>query len=403
MMMMMTTTMAARQRKEMTMNRHFVLRVGVFAGLLATFCGCDKGPSLSEIEARERTSRMYTNATDDLQAGRMDAAIKGFERVVLKEPESYSAHFQLATLLQDVRKDYIGAIAHYRSYLALRPASDKATVAQDRMKLCETLLSAEVLRKAGGSASGKLAADNEKLAAARDSLEAQVKKLETELERAKKDIARLESESASKSRLLRKLSEADDVRASKTSAVKEALAEIRTEREEAQRRRLKPTDAELLDEPDDGSATEDRIRTSQDVRKLKSELAAMDRDGRPRKLDVSSAKLDDVSPVPSRPDAGGAVRSAAEKSASGQDVSRAKKSGKPSSLDAVLGSATQKKPKATAGGRPETYTVQQGDTLFIISKRFYGAPNKWKAILNANRAMIAPDGRLRAGQVIKLP
>ena len=401
--MMMTTTMAARQRKEMTMNRHFVLRVGVFAGLLATFCGCDKGPSLSEIEARERTSRMYTNATDDLQAGRMDAAIKGFERVVLKEPESYSAHFQLATLLQDVRKDYIGAIAHYRSYLALRPASDKATVAQDRMKLCETLLSAEVLRKAGGSASGKLAADNEKLAAARDSLEAQVKKLETELERAKKDIARLESESASKSRLLRKLSEADDVRASKTSAVKEALAEIRTEREEAQRRRLKPTDAELLDEPDDGSATEDRIRTSQDVRKLKSELAAMDRDGRPRKLDVSSAKLDDVSPVPSRPDAGGAVRSAAEKSASGQDVSRAKKSGKPSSLDAVLGSATQKKPKATAGGRPETYTVQQGDTLFIISKRFYGAPNKWKAILNANRAMIAPDGRLRAGQVIKLP
>ena len=401
--MMMTTTMAARQRKEMTMNRHFVLRVGVFAGLLATFCGCDKGPSLSEIEARERTSRMYTNATDDLQAGRMDAAIKGFERVVLKEPESYSAHFQLATLLQDVRKDYIGAIAHYRSYLALRPASDKATVAQDRMKLCETLLSAEVLRKAGGSASGKLAADNEKLAAARDSLEAQVKKLETELERAKKDIARLESEGASKSRLLRKLSEADDVRASKTSAVKEALAEIRTEREEAQRRRLKPTDAELLDEPDDGSATEDRIRTSQDVRKLKSELAAMDRDGRPRKLDVSSAKLDDVSPVPSRPDAGGAVRSAAEKSASGQDVSRAKKSGKPSSLDAVLGSATQKKPKATAGGKPETYTVQQGDTLFIISKRFYGAPNKWKAILNANRAMIAPDGRLRAGQVIKLP
>ena len=401
--MMMTTTMAARQRKEMTMNRHFVLRVGVFAGLLATFCGCDKGPSLSEIEARERTSRMYTNATDDLQAGRMDAAIKGFERVVLKEPESYSAHFQLATLLQDVRKDYIGAIAHYRSYLALRPASDKATVAQDRMKLCETLLSAEVLRKAGGSASGKLAADNEKLAAARDSLEAQVKKLETELERAKKDIARLESEGASKSRLLRKLSEADDVRASKTSAVKEALAEIRAERDEAQRRRLKPTDAELLDEPDDGSATEDRIRTSQDVRKLKSELAAMDRDGRPRKLDVSSAKLDDVSPVPSRPDAGGAVRSAAEKSDSGQDVSKAKKSGKPSSLDAVLGSATQKKPKATAGGKPETYTVQQGDTLFIISKRFYGAPNKWKAILNANRAMIAPDGRLRAGQVIKLP
>ena len=158
-------------------SKRAMLKVGMLAGLLAVVCGCDRGPSLSEIEERERASRLYTNAMDDLQAGRMDAAIKGFERVVLQEPKSYSAHFQLATLLQDVRKDYIAAIAHYRSYLALRPASDKATVAQDRVKLCETLLSAEVLRKAGGSASGKLAADNEKLTADRDALGARVKRL----------------------------------------------------------------------------------------------------------------------------------------------------------------------------------------------------------------------------------
>ena len=232
-------------------SKRAMLKVGMLAGLLAVVCGCDRGPSLSEIEERERASRLYTNAMDDLQAGRMDAAIKGFERVVLQEPKSYSAHFQLATLLQDVRKDYIAAIAHYRSYLALRPASDKATVAQDRVKLCETLLSAEVLRKAGGSASGKLAADNEKLTADRDALGARVKRLEAELAKAKKEIARLETENASKSRLLAKLSEADDVKASKTSAVKEALATLRSERAEVERRRLTPTDAELLDEGDE--------------------------------------------------------------------------------------------------------------------------------------------------------
>ena len=280
-------------------SKRAMLKVGMLAGLLAVVCGCDRGPSLSEIEERERASRLYTNAMDDLQAGRMDAAIKGFERVVLQEPKSYSAHFQLATLLQDVRKDYIAAIAHYRSYLALRPASDKATVAQDRVKLCETLLSAEVLRKAGGSASGKLAADNEKLTADRDALGARVKRLEAELAKAKKEIARLETENASKSRLLAKLSEADDVKASKTSAVKEALATLRSER--------------------------------------------------------------------------------------------------------MLGAAGQKKPKANAGGRPETYTVQSGDTLFRISMRFYGSPNKWRAILEANRAVISADARLRVGQVIRLP
>ena len=381
------------------MNRTFMVRLSLLAGLLAAFCGCDRGPSLSEIEARERASRMYTNAMDDLQAGRMDAAIKGFERVVLKEPESYSAHFQLATLLQDVKKDYISAIAHYRSYLALRPASDKATVAQDRVKLCETLLSAEILRKAGGSASGKLAADNERLAASRDALESQVKKLESELEKAKLDIARLEKESASKSRLLQKLSEADDVRASKTSTVREALAELKTEQNEARRRRLKPTDAELLDEADDVSP-EDRIRTSQDIKSLKADLARLDGEAKPSKMDISPANSKDDSPQ--QDSRAGATRGVAGK-ADSASTAKGRAANKPSSVEAMFGGALQRKSKSDAGERPESYTVQQGDTLFIISKRFYGAPNKWKSILNANRAMIAPDGRLRAGQVIKLP
>lgn len=76
---------------------------------------------------------------------------------------------------------------------------------------------------------------------------------------------------------------------------------------------------------------------------------------------------------------------------------------KPTSLESMLGAAGQKKPKANAGGRPETYTVQNGDTLFRISMRFYGSPNKWRAILEANRAVISADARLRVGQVIRLP
>ena len=350
-------------------SKRAMLKVGMLAGLLAVVCGCDRGPSLSEIEERERASRLYTNAMDDLQAGRMDAAIKGFERVVLQEPKSYSAHFQLATLLQDVRKDYIAAIAHYRSYLALRPASDKATVAQDRVKLCETLLSAEVLRKAGGSASGKLAADNEKLTADRDALGARVKRLEAELAKAKKEIARLETENDSKSRLLAKLSEADDVKASKTSAVKEALATLRSERAEVERRRLTPTDAELLDEGDESEPV-DRIRASEDVQKLKGELARLD-----------------AEPVPPQAAAG-----------KGKDAGA-----KPTSLESMLGAAGQKKPMANAAARTEIYTVQNGDTLFRISMRFYGSPNKWRAILEANRAVISADARLRVGQVIRLP
>ncbi len=365
-------------------SSRFILKTSVAVALLVVLWGCDRGPSLSEIEERERASRLYKNAMDDLQAGRMDAAIRGFERVVVQEPKSYSAHFQLATLLQDVRKDYIAAIAHYRNYLALRPASDKATVAQDRVKLCETLLSAEVLRKAGGSASGKLTAENEKLAAACGTLEAKIKKLEGDLAKAKREIARLETENASKSRLLAKLSDAEDVKGSKAPSVKEALAELKEEREEVRRRRLKPTDIELLDEEESeetpAQSEERRARAVADIKKIKGELALLDAEPPPRP-DAPRTKGKD----------GGAEQPKAGRKQAG-------------SLESMLGSATRKKAKAVTGaGRPETYTVQEGDTLFKISTRFYGSANKWRAILNLNRTEISSDGRLRAGQVIRLP
>lgn len=350
-----------------------ILCACMLAGVLLALSGCDKVPTLSEIEERERASRLYTNAMDDLQAGRMDAAVRGFERVVLQEPKAYSAHFQLATLLQDVRKDYISAIAHYRSYLALRPASDKATVAEDRVKLCETLLSAEVLRKAGGSASGKLASENEKLTAACEALENKIKKLEQELAKAKREVTRLEQENASKSRMLAKLGDAEDLKGAKTPAIREALAQLKEEREEAKRRRLSPTDIELLDTDDTEDAVaskpsaEDRVRTSAEIKKLKGELAKLD-----------------AEPLP--------------------PPAQTKKRGTETSIDSMLGDALRKKDKAVSGaGRPETYTVQDGDTLFKISMRFYGSANKWRAILNHNRTVISSDGRLRAGQVIRLP
>ncbi len=228
-----------------------MLRLGVVAVAVALLaCGCNKGLSLSEQEALERSTSLYKNAIDDLQAGRVDAAIKGFERVVFHEPKSYSAHFQLATLLQDVRKDYISAIAHYRDYLAHRPAADKATVAQDRVKACETMLQAEMVRKAGGSATSKLSADNERLTNECDDLRKKVAQLEDDLGKAKRTITRLEEEADRRSKLLAKLGSSLDGKPTKDAVLKDALAQLKEDQAEVQRRRLLPSDAELLDEED---------------------------------------------------------------------------------------------------------------------------------------------------------
>ena len=348
--------------------------LGLAAAVL--LAGCDRNASFSEIEARERASRLYTNAMDDLQAGRVDVAIRGFEHVLVQEPGNYSAHFQLATLLQDIKKDYIGAISHYRSYLLFRPSSDKATVASDRMKLCDSLLGAEYLRKVGGSATDKLSADNEKLAAARDELAKQVKRLEGQLADARKQLDKLTNENKMHRRLLSKIGAEDSGGAPrKDASAKEALAELRALEAEDKRRRLRPTDAELLD--DDDSSNEDRIRNSEDIKNLR---AVLDRE------DKESAGKPQPKKVP------------ADIASAGTNAPPAT-SGKTGVFDGFLG----RKKQATAANRPETYVVQAGDTLFKVSTRFYGSSHKWRAIRDANKAIIPPDGRLRVGMEIKLP
>ena len=52
---------------------------------------------------------------------------------------------------------------------------------------------------------------------------------------------------------------------------------------------------------------------------------------------------------------------------------------------------------------PKTYVVEDGDTLYGVSKRFYGSIRPWKAIRDANKALISSDNRLKAGDTIVLP
>jgi nucleoid-associated protein YgaU len=54
----------------------------------------------------------------------------------------------------------------------------------------------------------------------------------------------------------------------------------------------------------------------------------------------------------------------------------------------------------TAGG---TYTVQKGDTLSKISKQYYGDPNKYNRIFEANRDQLSDPDKIRPGQVLKIP
>ena len=91
---------------------------------LAGLAACDSRTA-SEFK-QERANRQYQTAMDDYTAGRLDAAVQGFEKVLRADPSNTSARFQLACLQQDSRHDNLGAFCNYREYLQQAPDSDKA-------------------------------------------------------------------------------------------------------------------------------------------------------------------------------------------------------------------------------------------------------------------------------------
>lgn len=55
----------------------------------------------------------------------------------------------------------------------------------------------------------------------------------------------------------------------------------------------------------------------------------------------------------------------------------------------------------SAAGR--TYTVKSGDTLSRIAKEFYGDPQAYHRIFEANRDQLSDPDKISPGQVLKIP
>lgn len=68
------------------------------------------------------------------------------------------------------------------------------------------------------------------------------------------------------------------------------------------------------------------------------------------------------------------------------------------SLSAVLTSPKE----AKSEGEPRYHTVCPGETLSLISEKYYGSGNKWQKILDFNREIITADG-IRVGQRLVIP
>ena len=374
--------------------------------LTAVLAGCGK-PGIAETERRERDSSLYREAIAAEQSGNINEAIRLYSQVLIDEPRSFSVHFQLATLLQDSAEDYVGALYHYNRYLALRPESEKSSLAQERIQASEQKLAPQILKKVGGSvqaiSEANLMKENERLNRAVTDLEGEKSALLDEKAKAEKELENLRGDNERLRGTLRKMRVDESVRPDDAAAPARDIAA--TAREGALDTVAVGTDAKSLQ-----AMREEAAALASEGRKAAERRPTLTIPSTEEAIKKVEEKIsgEPPKPAPATPPAAVAQAPAAAtqtnvpSQATAQVKADAKDKQELSSPLSLFGRSEKKAPKA-AEENLRTYVVQPGDTLFRVAEKFYGDPTKWKKIRDANRTRIDPDGRIRAGQIIMVP
>lgn len=410
----------------------------MFIGLIAACSGCEKQDTIALEEAAERRSSLYRQAIAAEQSGNLEESVRLFHRVLLEEPKSFSAHFQLATLLQDYKKDYIGAIHHFRAYLALRPDSDKSvvqkgktaeempSVVKERISKAKELLAPQLLTELGDSveavSQARLMRKNSQLTSAiktlevesatakknyensekkRKQLQGEVDRLRELVEKIKQDSVVSSSESVIRAENLK--AEKNAFEASETETKRDAIRRLREEAESMGGEKSSRTTLPKPDKPVARTPKSDFPKPDQTVHTTRrsGSLSQWMKEGTttPKRSSGIADALRQSKEVDARAAKRQAERAQERKAEEEKPVAQENSQ---DMLKALLGEFKGKKQQAPNHSM-KVYVVQPGETLYGIAEKFYNDGTQWKKILKANRTRISPDGRIRPGQQILIP
>jgi hypothetical protein len=158
------------------------------AACLLPFLAGGCAQSVFSIEEEELAHPLMRRAKDRENAGDVDGAIVLYRKLIETEPMLARPHLDLALLLEEDRRDQLGAMYHYRRYAELRPDSDKASMADERRLGVERAFAARVLRRDASEA-----ADATRLQEENRRLQAEMELLRQEVARMREAMAQREA------------------------------------------------------------------------------------------------------------------------------------------------------------------------------------------------------------------
>ena len=120
------------------------------------FCGCDG----AAVKVAPEQSRAMKEAIAAERLGNFDEALRHYDEVIAKYPGYALPHLQIAIILHEKKKEYIGAIYNYERYTRLaEPGRDggNISIVSNRMAKARQLLNAQCAKAiASGSANNNV-------------------------------------------------------------------------------------------------------------------------------------------------------------------------------------------------------------------------------------------------------
>lgn len=178
----------------------------------ALFAGCDGSGTGPKSAAPAANSREMQEAIAADRVGDYDRAIAKYQETIDNYRSAPLAHLQLAILLHEYRRDYLGAIFHYRRYIetADKKAARDFTIVSNRIDKVSQLLSAQYVRAIAESEDSEgvrirksyaeldqkvavLNKKNETLASSNETLRAEIRRLNNKIDNQLLWIKRIQS------------------------------------------------------------------------------------------------------------------------------------------------------------------------------------------------------------------
>jgi len=128
----------------MMKTAHFIAPVLLLVGLMLT-ASCSR--SVKVLDDQESRTKLMQKAQAEENKGDNDSAIRLYKEILDKNPGLIRAHLDLALLLHQHAKDYVGAIYHYKCYLEWRPQTEKRQMIEENIRLAENQFASVILKR----------------------------------------------------------------------------------------------------------------------------------------------------------------------------------------------------------------------------------------------------------------